>query len=106
MSNHTLMIEKARHMRPIPDRSERKCFVCKVNVEDECHFITKCPLYKEERKLLFNAFSNECKHFESLTDEQKFIFILSNEDIGLTKFLAKFLFRSFKIRESALAPAQ
>ena len=106
LSNHSLMIEKGRHMRPRVERSERKCFKCKVDVEDEFHFVIKCPLYATERKVLFDAFSNKCKNFDSLTEEQKFIFILSNEDMDLTKILAKFLFRSFKIRESALPPAK
>ena len=88
------------------ERSERKCFKCKVDVEDEFHFVIKCPLYAAERKVLFDAFSENCKNFDSLTEEQKFIFILSNEDTDLTKILAKFLFRSFKIRESALPPAK
>ena len=44
LSNHNLLIEKGRHMRPRLERNERKCFNCNVEIEDECHFIIKCPL--------------------------------------------------------------
>ncbi len=53
VSNHDLLIEKGRHFRPKIERNERKCFICKDLIEDESHFITKCPLYKNERILLF-----------------------------------------------------
>ena len=43
------MIEKGRHMRPRIECNERKCFICKNDVEDEIHFLTKCPLYDNER---------------------------------------------------------
>ena len=98
MSNHSLMIEKGRHLRPEVERGERKC-LCKTDVEDEFHFVTKCPLYTGERKHLFNTVSIKCKNFESMTGKQKFIYILSNEDINLVRALSKFLFRSFKLRD-------
>ena len=106
LSNHPLMIEKGRHMRPRIERNERKCFNCKTEVEDECHFVTKCPLYATFRECLYITCKRNSKNFASLTDEQKFIFILSNEDIEISRALAKFLFRSFKIRESAYSAIQ
>ena len=99
MSNHSLMIEKGRHLRPKLERGERKCFICKTDVEDEFHFVTKCSLYTGERKCLFNTFSNKCNNFESMTEKQRFIYIFSNEDIDLARALSKFLFRSFKLRD-------
>ena len=38
LSNHSLLIEKGRHLRPPLERSERKCFICKNEVEDEKQF--------------------------------------------------------------------
>ena len=62
LSNHNLMIEKGRHLRPRIERNERKCFLYKDEIEDEKHFITKCPLYAQERTLLFQAC---CQNFIS-----------------------------------------
>ena len=53
LSNHNLLIEKGRHFRPKIERIERKCFICKDEVEDESHFITKCPLHSNNRTLLY-----------------------------------------------------
>ena len=104
LSNHNLMIEKGRHLRPRIERIERKCFLCKDEVEDEKHFITKCPLYTHERTLLFQACRQNSIHFDSLiTEEQRFNFILTNESKEVTTKLAKFVYNSFKVRDEAIA---
>ena len=77
-------------MRPRLQRNERKCFKCIHEIEDECHFIINCPIYIEERKVLFDCCRKDCKHFDSLTDKQNFIFIFTNETSYVTKALAKF----------------
>ena len=102
LSNHPLLIERGRHMRPRLERSDRKCFRCSSDIEDECHFVIKCPLYIKERNRLFDACRKTCLSFDSMSEEQKFIFILSNEDIDITRVFAGFLFRSFKIRETSI----
>ena len=103
LSNHSLMIEKGRHSRPRTERSERKCFVCKNEIEDETHFLITCPLYRENRKILFDTCRKNCLYFDSdLNDKQKFIFIMTNENIDVMKNLASFIFNSFKIRERAI----
>ena len=102
LSNHPLLIERGRHMRPRLERCDRKCFRCSSDVEDECHFVIKCPLYIKERNCLLDACRKTCLSFDSMSEEQKFIFILSNEDIDITRVFAGFLFRSFKIRETSI----
>ena len=99
LSNHNLLIEKGRHMRPRLDRNERKCFLCKDTVEDEQHFITKCPLYSKQRSTLYHSLQNNSIHFNSLTDEQKFVFIMTNEDVNVTINIGKFIFDAFLVRE-------
>ena len=55
LSDHPLMIEKGRYMRPRIERSEWKCFLCVNEIENEIHVITQCPLYAQERKTLYDA---------------------------------------------------
>ena len=46
MSSHTLAIETGRHAKPKIAKEERKCRYCNLeDVEDEEHFLLKCPLY-------------------------------------------------------------
>ena len=52
LSNHNLRIETGRHLRPKLERHERKCFICSDEIENELHFVVKCPLYSSERKVL------------------------------------------------------
>ena len=101
LSNHDLLIEKGRHTRPKLERNDRKCFICKDEIEDECHFVIKCPLYTKERQNLFNCCRDDSKHFDSQTSEEKFKFIFLNENPQIFINLAKFIFESQKSREMA-----
>ena len=101
LSCHQLMIEKGRHHRPSLDRSERKCPHCKNLVEDECHFITSCPLYLTEREELYAEVRKSSIHFDEIpTNIQKFIFILSNENVDVLNKVAAYVYKSFAIRAS------
>ena len=100
LSNHNLLIEKGRHLRPRLDRKERKCFICKVEIEDENHFVTKCPLYSTERAILFRSLQHNSVNFDSLaTDEHKFIFIMTNENSIVLNELSKYIYNSFIKRD-------
>ena len=54
-------------------------------IENESHFLTSCPLYGVESEKLFEACRENSVHFKILNDEQKFIFIMSNECPIVTK---------------------
>ena len=95
LSNHNLRIETGRRLRPKLPRQARKCFICIDEIENELHFVVKCPLYSSERKELYKVLMHNSKHFDSLTsDEQKLMFIMTNEDV-MAK-LAKFVFNSMQ----------
>ena len=103
LSNHDLLIEKGRHMRPRLERSDRKCFLCKDKIENEIHFLTECPLYNNERKILFNSCRRTCPNFDYLvTNEQIFCFVMTSEEPIVIRNLAKFIFQAFKIRHDVL----
>ena len=88
-----------RHLKPPLERTDRKCPFCKSVIEDEFHFIITCPLYENERNSLFLACDENFMHFETMSNDTKFIFIMSNEDIYVTSNLGAFIFKSMKIRE-------
>jgi len=51
------MIEEGRYIGLIPEH--RTCHYCETCVEDECHFMLKCPLYTNIRqKYLPNVNNN------------------------------------------------
>ena len=48
-SSHKLMIEKGRYLNL--ERNQRVCSMCNLNdIEDEFHFILRCPAYNDLRK--------------------------------------------------------
>ena len=101
LTSHQLMIEKGRHQKPALPRSERKCPFCKNCIENECHFITTCPLYHMARiNLLKSAQKNSSSFKDIPTDDQKFIFMLSNEDPVFLNELALFTYNAFKSRSN------
>ena len=77
---------------------------CNDKIENEYHFVTLCPLYIIERGKLFQIFPENSVHFDTLNDEQKFIFVMSNECPVVTETLARFIFNSFKVRDKHLFP--
>ena len=103
LSSHPLLIQKGRHRKPSLPRSERKCPYCKDHVENECHFVISCPLYSLERENLFKSVIRNFTSFKDIpSDNQKFFFVLTNEDPALLSELALFVHRAFKIRTQYL----
>ena len=103
LSSHQLMIEKGWHHKPIIPRIDRICPICNQGVEDECHFVTTCPIYQADRNALFNA-AEECSiNFREIpTNEQKFIYLMSNENSNLLAKLGEFTYKSFNTRKDKL----
>ena len=91
---HRLRIETARYNSknnyvPPEDRLCPNCHLHKV--EDEEHFLIECPKYEEYRKSLFESASELSIHFNDLSNYNKFIWIMSNENVTLIKELGIFL---------------
>lgn len=87
ISAHQLHIETGRYTRPRKTPlDERICHYCNGgHIESEQHFILSCSFYLDERNSFFsnlNSFSN----FDSLTDQEKFSFIMSY-NLGDTEVL-------------------
>ena len=80
ISSHNLCIETGRYTRPYTPKENRICIYCKSNeVEDEMHFLLDCPLYIQERIKLLNVIIPLVPHYEDLTQQTKFITIMTLE---------------------------
>lgn len=55
LSNHKLMIEVGRHMKPKLPKEQRICQLCNQGIEDEIHFLIECDSYKTLRKPLLDT---------------------------------------------------
>ena len=65
-------------------------------VENEIHFLVICPKYAHLRSKLYNKINN--KNFNNLSDFNKFNWLMSMEDIRLTRELAVYLINCFQDR--------
>ena len=99
-SSHNLEIEKGRHMHPKIPLDKRLCKICKV-VEDEMHFLLHCPQYKENRDIYLANVSEIYPLINNLSDEDKFVFLLSFNDPQILTWTAKFIYYSFQKRDQA-----
>ena len=93
-STHSLAIETGRHMKI--DRKDRLCTYCCLHdmyaVEDEFHFLIKCPLYSDLRdQYIPNAYSHNCM----------FALLSSQSDVILLN-VCKYVYESFKRRQTFL----
>ena len=92
--DHTLMIETGRHKEV--DLEERMCKMCSQRtVEDECHFLLKCPAYNKIRKSLM-------KHVDPIKDDlnNQFIQSMAGSNQNVIYDIARYLKRAFKIRSN------
>jgi hypothetical protein len=103
LSAHRLCIETGRfngRNKYIPPE-ERTCQNCQVDeTEDEEHFLVKCSKYHHLREPLFQQISMRNIHFKSYDDRQKFMWLLTTENLDELKSVANFINEAFKLRKS------
>ena len=103
LSGHRLEIETGRYTRPKTDREERLCSYCQhmgeKAVEDEIHFLLKCPMFNEIRESLLPPQNYQNMQ---LADENKFAMVMANSEINCLKQTAKFIYLAFEERDIKL----
>jgi hypothetical protein len=81
--------------------SNKKMKICKQcnceAVEDEEHLLIKCNKYSFARNTFFSNINK--KKISELSDRNKFIWLLSNEDREICKNLANFIATCLSIRD-------
>ena len=74
------------------------------NIEDESHFVLKCPLYVNERNSMYHNIIKECKSFGNMSDQNKFVYLMTSENDNVFNAVATFVHNSWKIRANANQP--
>ena len=102
LSNHKLAIETGRYSRPFKKPAERICPVCKIEMEDEYHFLNICPAYQEKRCSLLDYLEKEYRIKISRMSPNKIFMFLINPPSGnvkIQKMIAKHIFECFEKRK-------
>ena len=87
MSAHRLAIETGRHVKSKICKEERICKNCDLEeVEDESHFLLKCPLYFQQRTTLMRTILS---YTTSVSQEELFIILMKSRETAVIKALGK-----------------
>ena len=66
---------------------EQICKICNtISIEDEFHFLIKCPLYAEFHQKLYKTAKESIHEFNRLTNEDKFV------KMSIHKFKSLFIY--------------
>ena len=97
VGSHDLEIERGRYTK-IPAKC-RYCKFCQNEVEDECHFLTKCSLYMTKRLHLFTKLKLE-EFAKDKDNASVFIYLLTNEldNVNSCQEIGKHIYECFKLR--------
>ena len=57
------------------------------SVEDESHFLYHCPMYEEQRKVLFTKITQVYKNFLNMPNEEQLSLIFNNFEKPLIVYL-------------------
>ncbi len=103
-SCHKLHIETGRY--PYKPPEQRTCKVCnEMDIEDEKHFLVTCKAHRNIRNIMYEKIREIFPDFQKLSDNDKFIWILSSRVREVQYALARFLEAGFASREKTLNPA-
>ena len=81
ISSHNIRIETERHKSKPVDKSLRICKFCtQNNIENEIHFLTKCPFYNSILSELYTLVASHCQNFKNLDDISKFLWLMTTQN--------------------------
>ena len=98
LSAHCLRIETGRYGRARIDRNQRLCVLCNSDIEDEYHFVIKCPTYNDiRRKYISTAYIRNPSMY-------KFNELMSTDKKKVLAKLSKFISEALDLRKSLINP--
>lgn len=102
VSSHQLKIETGRHHHPKLPAAERICPLCLQNIETEFHFVIECSIYTAYRDQLFMNINKLNPIFNTLNNNDKFIFLMSSREKHIVILVSKYVYKCFNVRENEL----
>ena len=114
---HSLAVELGRRSRPITPLAQRTCSFCLPStncdipnqtvyynpesglVDDEVHFLTKCPRFANTRRVFYSAIAAIVPDFKEMTDDQKFVTLMCPRNPQATKTVNRYIRFMFDQRD-------
>ena len=99
LQSNRLEIVRGRYSRPSVPKENRICKSCNLEVDDEIHFVTKCPSLDGIRDDLFKKLENMDYNFLTLSDLHKTTYLLNPENEDIAMNLGLFLHKAKQLRQ-------
>ena len=99
LCDHKLRIETDRHLKFKVAREQRICYLCHTKMEDEMHFLFECPKLVQYHQQLAQCVNAYCKNYYLLTNEEKMIFLMTNENPRICRAVAKIIYDAFEFKQ-------
>ena len=97
LSSHHLHIESGRYARQRLERNQRYCALCNtLDIEDEYHFVIKCPIYENLRKEFIKPY------YTRRPSMFKFVELMTSCNKTVIKNLCRFVSQAFVLRNSLI----
>ena len=97
----TIHYKTGRYSRPFKKPAERTCPICKIEMEDEYHFLNICPAYQEKRCSLLDYLEKEYRiKISRMSPNRIFMFLINplSGNVNIHKLIAKHIFECFEKR--------
>ena len=102
-SAHSLEIETGRYHKPKKlEIEERICKLCKLETEDEKHFLLYCTAYDVHRTKFLNDICDIIPSFLTMLPDEKLIFIMSSYEYDVLKLVINFITTCLNHRATVL----
>ena len=88
-----------RYSRPFKKPAQRTSPICKIEMEDEYHFLNICPAYQEKRSSFLDYLENEYRiKISRMSPNRIFMFLINppGGNVRMQKFIAKHIFECFE----------
>ena len=86
LRDHKWAVETGRYSRPFKKPAERTCPICKIEMEEEYHFLNICPAYQEKRCSLLDYLEKEYRIKISRMSPNTIFMFLINLPSGNVKY--------------------
>jgi len=95
-------VDIGRYSKPRKKPAERICPICKIELEDEYHFLNICPAHQEKPCSLLDYLEKECRiKISRMSPNKRLMFLINplSGNVKIQKIIAKHIFDCFEKRK-------
>ena len=88
--------------RGTKEEKDRMCKICRLNIENELHFITECHYYENLRQQLYSTLDDIIPNFLTFENVEKMKIIIGLNDYDIIAHASKFVQSCLDLRSQLM----